>query len=165
MEVMIATICTTYPPLHHAFNNVGFMQSAQLGTMTREVWDWTLEGSLTSTFLAMKHELPIMRRNGGGTIVNRASIAGKLIDGNSPAYAAAKAGVVQLTRHASCIAAQRNIGINSVSPGMLETSAIAPMFPPARKATYLAARQANERTVKPEEIAATCCCFPAMRRQ
>lgn len=152
---MIAGIMTSFGPLRHAFNNVGHMQPAALETMSREIWDLTLAGSVTSTFLALKHELPVMRRHGGGTIVNTASIAGKLFDGSSPAYAVAKAGVVHLTHHASCIAAADNIRVNSISPGMVATPAIERMFTPERKAQYLAGRQAIQRPVTPEEVAAT----------
>lgn len=155
VAAMIAEISATFGPLRHAFNNVGYMQPAALETMSRETWDQTLAGSVTSTFLALKHELPVMRANGGGTIVNTASIAGKMFDGSSPAYAVAKAGVVHLTHHASCIAAADNIRVNSVSPGMVATPAIDRMFTPERKAAYLAGRQAIERPVTPEEIAAT----------
>lgn len=78
-----------------------------------------------------------------------------MYDGSSPAYAVAKAGVVQLTHLASCIAAADSIRVNSISPGMVATPAIGRMFSPERKAQYLAGRQAIERPVTPEEVAAT----------
>ncbi|MDB5713979.1 MAG: 3-oxoacyl-(acyl-carrier-protein) reductase [Sphingomonadales bacterium] len=155
VAALIVCVSAQFGPVRHAFNNVGHVEPAALESMSREIWDTTLAGSVTSTFLALKYQLPVMRANGGGTIVNMASIAGKMFDGSSPAYAVAKAGVVHLTHHASCIAAGDNIRVNSVSPGLVGTSTIDRVFTAARKAEYLEARQAIARAVTPEEVAAT----------
>src|SRR5579859_2475716 len=92
VAALVEQACAAHGPVRHAFNNVGLSRHGSLETMTRADWDWTLGVSLTSTFLAMKHEIPVMRAAGGGTIVNTASMSGKIFTAAaSPAYSAAKA--------------------------------------------------------------------------
>jgi NAD(P)-dependent dehydrogenase (short-subunit alcohol dehydrogenase family) len=152
---MIAQMTREIGPIRHAFNNVGTTLPGTIETMTREIWDRTLAISITATFLAMKHEIPIMRANQGGTIVNTASIAGKLYVGNSPAYAVAKAGVVHLSHCAACAYGQDNIRVNSVSPGLVATPLIDRLFSATQQAEVVRRLHGIERAVTPEEVAAT----------
>jgi NAD(P)-dependent dehydrogenase (short-subunit alcohol dehydrogenase family) len=141
-------------PLRHAFNNVGLSRQGDVETMTREDWDWTLAITLTSTFLCMKHEVPALRAAGGGTIVNTASMSAKIYTpAASPAYSAAKAGVVQLTHYASCAHAADQIRVNSVSPGLTATPVIARMLSVEQQNEIASEAQVIARAVMPEEIA------------
>jgi len=152
---MIAEAGTVHGPIRHAFNNVGYSRPGTLETSTREDWDWTIAISVTSTFLAMKHELPVMLANGGGTIVNTASMAGKLFTASAPpAYAVAKAGVIHLSHCASAAYAGRGIRVNSISPGLVATPAIAAMFTVEQQSQVAGELQAIERAVDPAEVAA-----------
>lgn len=143
-----------FGPFRHAFNNVGLSRHGTMESLSREDWDWTLAVSLTSTWLGMKYQLPLLGANGGGTIVNTASMAGKMVsEAASPAYGAAKAGVVHLSKIAAQTHADRNIRINSVSPGLVDTPVVARMLTEEQKIEIAGRQQLIRRAVKPEEIA------------
>lgn len=142
--------------LHIAFNNVGRGEvGATIVTTTSEKWDWILATSLKSTWLSMKYEIPMMQQAGGGCIVNMASTAGisPQITG-SPAYSAAKAGVVQLTRFAAKAHAADNIRVNSVAPGLTSTPMVEAWFTEDMKYEVYSKDQFTHRLTRPEEVAA-----------
>jgi meso-butanediol dehydrogenase/(S,S)-butanediol dehydrogenase/diacetyl reductase len=103
------------------FNNAGLGTVEALETMTLETWNRTLAVTLTSAFLGIKYSLPIMREQGGGSIVNTASISGTAGDYGMTAYNAAKAGVINLVRGAALESAKYGIRINCVCPGAIDT--------------------------------------------
>jgi NAD(P)-dependent dehydrogenase (short-subunit alcohol dehydrogenase family) len=156
VKAMVDAACAAHGPIRHAFNNVGMSRFAAIEEMSLEDWDWTLRLCLTSAFLAMKHEIPVMRRNGGGTIVNTASMSGRIFTLSAPAsYSAAKAGVIHLSHYASCAYAKDNIRVNSVLPGLTATPLISAMFTEEQQAEIASEHQAIHRAVQPAEIAST----------
>ena len=156
VKAAIALACAVHGPLRHAFNNVGLSRPGDLVDLSLEDWNWTLTISLTSVFLAMKHEIPVMKANGGGTIVNTSSMSGAIYTPAAPcSYSAAKAGVTHLSQYASCAHAADNIRVNSVLPGLTATPVVAAMLTAEQQAEIASHSQAIARAVRPEEIAST----------
>ena len=108
-------------------NNVGGSAAGGPVEMSEEVWDAQVDANLKSVFLACKHVLPVMVRQfeadgRGGAVVNIASASGIRWTGSAQvAYAATKAGVIQLSRVVAVQYASRNIRVNTVVPGQLHT--------------------------------------------
>ncbi|WP_313807630.1 SDR family NAD(P)-dependent oxidoreductase [Sphingobium sp.] len=152
---MIEAACAAHGPVRHAFNNVGLSRPGSLEELSLEDWNWTMRISLTSVFLAMKYEVPVMRTNGGGTIVNTASMSGRIYTPSAaPSYSAAKAGVIHLSQYASCAYAKDNIRVNSVLPGLTATPLITSMFTTEQQGVIASEHQMIHRAVEPREVAA-----------
>ena len=103
-------------------NNVGRSEPGDPVTMDEEVWDEQMNVNLKSAFLCCKEVLPVMERQGGGSVVNVASIAGlRYIGKPQVAYSSAKAALMQMTATTAVLYAQRGIRLNCVVPGLVFT--------------------------------------------
>jgi NAD(P)-dependent dehydrogenase (short-subunit alcohol dehydrogenase family) len=91
--------------------------------VTQEGWDAQVENNLRTTFAGCKAAIPHLEKRGGGSIINIASIAGLLATPALPAYGAAKAGVIALSRTLALELGPRNIRVNAICPGFLWTRA------------------------------------------
>ena len=103
-------------------NNVGRSEPGDPVTMDEEVWDEQMDVNVKTAFLTCKHVLPVMERQGGGSVINISSIAGlRYVGKPQVAYAAGKAALMQLTQTTAVIYASRQIRLNSVVPGLVFT--------------------------------------------
>ncbi len=103
-------------------NNVGGSAPGGPVEMSEEVWDAQVDLNLKSVFLGCKHVLPVMERQNAGAIVNLASTSGIRWSGSAHvAYAATKAGIIQLSRVVAMQYADKGIRVNTVVPGQLHT--------------------------------------------
>jgi NAD(P)-dependent dehydrogenase (short-subunit alcohol dehydrogenase family) len=110
-----------YGKLDILVNNAGISLPNGLLDTTVEQWDRVIDINLKSTFLGMKHSVPPMQANNGGSIVNISSIAGLKGSSGAGAYTASKGGVRMLSKAAAVDFGKDNIRVNSVHPGFIET--------------------------------------------
>ncbi len=122
VKEMAAACRTTYGRVDVLVNNVGGSSAGGPVALTEEAWDAQVAFNLKSVYLTCKHVLPIMEQQGGGAIVNTASTSGLRWTGSAQvAYAACKAGVIQLSKVVAVEYAKKGIRVNTVVPGQLHT--------------------------------------------
>lgn len=154
VEQLVARAVEAYGRLDVAFNNAGVSGSgATTADYALDDWQRVLAVNLTGVWLCMKYELAQMLRQGGGAIVNNASILGLVGFRNAPAYVASKHGVLGLTKTAALEYAQAGIRVTAVCPAFVHT----PMVERAldrETEQAIAGLHALGRLGAPEEIAA-----------
>ena len=137
-----------YGKIDVLFNNAGVGTRIGAEELTETEWDLVVDTNLKSVFLCSKHVIPYMRQNGGGSIVNCASVLGHVGHPEACAYNAAKGGVIILTKHLAVTYGKDNIRVNAVCPSFINThmlegvgnevlDALAQLHPLSRLATPL----------------------------
>ncbi len=152
MENLVDFAVEKYGGLDIAVNNAGIGGEQNLiGEMSIEGWDKVIAINLSSLFYGMKYQIQAMLKNGGGSIVNVASILGNAGFTASAGYSAAKHGVIGLTKTAALEYSAQNIRTNAVGPGFIETPLLDALEADMKK--QLVAMHPIGRLGKSEEVA------------
>ena len=153
---MVERALARFGRLDVAFNNAGINLSvAPIAEVKESDWDRILAVNLTGVYLCMKHEIPAMKRGGGGAIVNTASVGGLIGTAGVTAYCATKHGVVGLTKSAALDHIRDGIRINAVCPGGTRTAMLAEWFKHPEVERAALAGTPIGRMADPAEIART----------
>jgi NAD(P)-dependent dehydrogenase (short-subunit alcohol dehydrogenase family) len=148
---LVAECVSAFGRLDFAHNNAGVDLQATVEDTTVDEWDATLAVNLKGVWLGMKHQLPQMRKQGGGAIVNTASGAGTLAVPGLAAYIASKHAVVGLTKAAALEAGGAGIRVNCLCPAAMRTPMVAALDP--AHAAALLEPQAIKQLTEPSEVA------------
>jgi NAD(P)-dependent dehydrogenase (short-subunit alcohol dehydrogenase family) len=153
-ESLVQSTVDEFGRLDIACNNAG------IGGEQNPTADYSIEGwqklisiNLSGVFYCMKYEIPAMLETGAGSIVNIASILGKVGFAGSPAYVTSKHGVVGLTQNAAVEYGQSGIRVNEIGPGFIHTPMIADLAEDKETNEKLVALHPIGRLGKPEEVA------------
>jgi NAD(P)-dependent dehydrogenase (short-subunit alcohol dehydrogenase family) len=161
-DVAVASECETlvkktvekYGHLDFACNNAGIGGESNLtADYSIEGWQKVIAINLSGVFYSMKYEIPEMLKNGGGVIVNMASILGQVGFAGAPAYVAAKHGVIGLTKNAAIEYSSKGIRVNSIGPAFIRTPMIAALEENVDALNGLIALHPIGRLGLPEEVA------------
>ena len=155
VEAMVDRAVAEFGRLDIAFNNAGIMAPVvPTADSTREDWDRVIGVNLRGVWSCMKHELRPMERQGGGAIVNNASVGALTGNPGIGAYIASKHGVVGLTRTAALEYIKHGIRVNAVNPGLIDTQVARDVVAGDEQAYAEMERQVPiGRAGRPEEIA------------
>lgn len=158
VALLFGTVSARHPRLDVLFNNAGIVLGGTAEETPLEDWEQTLRVNLTSMYLCCREAIPLMKRQGGGVILNTASVAGMLGVKNRFAYSASKAGVVGLTRSIAMDYIGDGIRCNCLCPGTVDSPSwrrrVADSPDPEAALRDMIARQPMGRVGTAEEIAA-----------
>ena len=121
---MIEAAESQFGRLDILFNNAGIIHADDRGAIEtpEDVWDETMTVNLKSVFLGCKYGIPVLLKNGGGSIINTASVAAVMGSGNpSVAYTASKGGILAFTREIAIAHGKQNVRANAICPGPMRT--------------------------------------------
>jgi len=121
VERAVAETTKALGGVHILLPSAGIFQPAPIEQTTEELWDRCLDLDLRAVFFTIRAVVPVMKRQKYGRIITISSIAGVVGFLNSPAYCAAKGGIINLTRAVACELAEHGITCNSIGPGPVET--------------------------------------------
>jgi NAD(P)-dependent dehydrogenase (short-subunit alcohol dehydrogenase family) len=155
VKSMVEQTVKAFERLDCVSNNAAFGGGfASLIDVAEKNWQLAQDVSLKGVWLCLKYQIPQMLKQGGGAIVNIASLSGVRGEALQSPYSAAKGGVIALTRTAAAEFAQKNIRVNAINPGGIRTPAIIDYFAKVPGAeAHTKGVHAMRRLGEPEEVA------------
>ena len=151
---LVAKTISTYGRIDVAFNNAGTEgEFTPFVDQSNEVYDTIFNANVRGVFWSMKHEAKAMLAQGGGTIINNASMGGVIGFANAGLYIASKHAVLGLTKTASIELFKRGVRVNAVNPGIIDTPLQDRIWPSAEAKDAFAASTVPGRAGSPQEIA------------
>ncbi|HMM28631.1 MAG TPA: glucose 1-dehydrogenase [Aggregatilineaceae bacterium] len=153
VEQLVRATVEAFGALHFACNNAGIGgPAAPTGEYPIDGWEQVIAINLSGVFYCMRYQIPEMLKAGGGVIVNMASILGTVGYAQSPAYVAAKHGVVGLTKTAALEYSSQGIRVSAVCPAFIRTPLIEENLAQDVR-DYLVTQHPVGRLGEPEEVA------------
>ena len=158
-KAAIQRVVASLPQLNVLFNCAGFVHHGSIEVATDTDWDFAFDLNVRSQFWAIQAALPVMLQNGGGSIINMASIVSVRGLPNRFIYGASKAAVIGLTKSVAIDYVKQNIRCNCLCPGTVDTPSLGDRInafedPVAARQNFIA-RQPMGRLASAEEIAPT----------
>jgi 3-oxoacyl-[acyl-carrier protein] reductase len=120
-EALVKATIESFDDLNILVNNAGITRDGLIMTMSESDWDAVIETNLKSTFNCSKPAVRHMMRKRNGRIINISSISGVMGNAGQTNYSASKAGVIGFTKALAREVAPRNVTVNTVAPGFIET--------------------------------------------
>ncbi|CAN5868726.1 3-oxoacyl-[acyl-carrier-protein] reductase [soil metagenome] len=149
--VLVQTVEAAFGQIDILVNNAGLTRDNLLFRIKDDDWDMVLDANLRGAFVAIRATARGMMKRRWGRIINIASIVGLTGNKGQANYAASKAGLIGLTKSVAKELGSRNILVNAIAPGFIETDMTAAMTPEARSA--LSGQIPLERLGSPQDIA------------
>jgi 3-oxoacyl-[acyl-carrier protein] reductase len=153
VEAAVASVAARFQRLDILVNNAGVVRDATLAKVTDADWAATLDTNLRGPMLCARAAVPHMRALGFGRILSATSVVARMGNFGQTAYAAAKAGIIGMTRVWARELGPHGITANAVAPGFIDTDMLASV--PAHVMEQMLARTVVRRLGTPEEVAAT----------
>ncbi|MFQ5828492.1 MAG: SDR family oxidoreductase [Candidatus Methylomirabilia bacterium] len=157
VQRMLQEAVDTYGRLDVLVNNAGYGVAATLEQTDEADWDRVMAVNLKGVYLGCKYAIPLMRQQGGGVIINTASVVAMVAIENRAAYCASKGGVAALTRAAALECVRDGIRVNCVAPGTIDTPFFTEIFAkspdPGKLRKEFGERQPVGRMGTAEEVA------------
>jgi NAD(P)-dependent dehydrogenase (short-subunit alcohol dehydrogenase family) len=155
---LVDGVARRHGELHVVVSNAAIQYEKSIEDTPPEDWDRVLGVNLRGTYLLAKHAIPHLRRLGGGSIINMASVNGFWVEPQLGAYTAAKGGVIALTKSIALDFGRENIRCNCICPGYIDTGMAQRYFDaqpdPAKARAEAGAMHALGRMGRAEEVAA-----------
>ena len=151
IEACVAAVERDLGPIEVLVNNAGITRDNLLARLSEEQWDTVMDVNLKGAYLTMKAVTRGMMKRRSGRIINIASVVGLVGNKGQSNYAASKAGLIGLTKAVAKELAPRNVRVNAVAPGFIETDMTAGLSAEARAA--LSTQIALGRLGTPQDVA------------